>query len=459
VLVKPVIVLLCVTVISLITLNMMFHDKYKSAVIFSITIFLIFLFGPFFSFVEKIDLKFFRFRYFIIIYTFIFLVVLLFFLFNKHINSRKVSRFLNLAGLAVLSVIIINLSISTLSVLYNIKHDVPEKEQDIFYGFKNHNQSSSNIHLPDIYYIVLDSYPNQECMADILNFNNEDFTNRLKSKGFFITKSSRSNYNFTLFSIPATLNLNYLSMKKIENGIYMFKKNENFYNRLKKRIENSRLVSYLESMGYNKYLDTPVIDKKFLFIEFNIKLLYMTILVSPYLSNYVSTFLMREYAILNLKSWINYEDIKKPIFYFKHIIIPHVPYMFDRYGNIPDFFSSNVERLFIEQLLYTNMHAEKIIDNILSHYKEKKPIIIIQGDHGPDIIIKDKERRMKIRTSILNAVYLPDMKENIFYDGMTSVNTFRILLNKYFGTNLELLPDITYYQEVERDRLVVYNPK
>jgi len=438
---------------------MIFRDEYKAAVIFSIAIFLIFSFGPFYSFIEKIDFKFFRFRYFIIIYTFIFLVVLLFFLFKKHINSRKVSGLLNLAGLTVLSVIVISISINTLSVLQETKNDFPEKEQNIFFGFKNYNQSSNDNYLPDIYYIVLDSYPNQECMTDVLNFNNEDFTSHLKSKGFFISKNNRSNYNFTRFSIPTTLNINYLSMKKIENGIYMFKKNENSYNRLKKRIENSRLVSYLESMGYNKYLDTPIIDKKYFSIEFNINLLYMTILVSPYISNYVATFLLREYAILNLKSWVHYEDIKKPIFYFKHVIIPHVPYMFDRYGNIPDFFSSNVEKLFVEQLRYTNIHAEKIIDNILSNYKEKKPIIIIQGDHGPDIIIKDKEKRMKIRASILNAAYLPDAKENIFYDGMTSVNTFRIILNKYFGTNLELLPDITYYQEVERGRLVVYNPK
>lgn len=95
----------------------------------------------------------------------------------------------------------------------------------------------------------------------------------------------------------------------------------------------------------------------------------------------------------------------------------------------------------------------------LSYYKKNRPIIIIQGDHGPDITIKDKERRIKIRTSILNAVYLPDTRENIFYDGMTPVNTFRIIFNKYFGTNFKLLPDITYYQEDERGNLVIYNTK
>lgn len=42
---------------------------------------------------------------------------------------------------------------------------------------------------------------------------------------------------------------------------------------------------------------------------------------------------------------------------------------------------------------------------------------------------------------------------------MTPVNTFRVLFNKYFGTNLEILPDITYYQEKERGELVIYKPK
>jgi len=66
---------------------------------------------------------------------------------------------------------------------------------------------------------------------------------------------------------------------------------------------------------------------------------------------------------------------------------------------------------------------------------------------------------MQIRTGILNAVYLPDKKENIFYNGMTPVNTFRILFNEYFGTNFAILPDIIYYQRDERDKLVIYKPK
>jgi len=65
---------------------------------------------------------------------------------------------------------------------------------------------------------------------------------------------------------------------------------------------------------------------------------------------------------------------------------------------------------------------------------------------------------MKLRKSILNAAYLPGLKENIFYNGMTSINTFRIIFNRYFAIDLKPLPDVTYYQDYEKGRLYLYSP-
>jgi len=42
---------------------------------------------------------------------------------------------------------------------------------------------------------------------------------------------------------------------------------------------------------------------------------------------------------------------------------------------------------------------------------------------------------------ILNAYYFPDGNYRDLDQHITSVNTFRILFNKYFGTKLERLPD------------------
>ena len=39
--------------------------------------------------------------------------------------------------------------------------------------------------------------------------------------------------------------------------------------------------------------------------------------------------------------------------------------------------------------------------------------------------------------------------QEIFYDTITPVNTFRILFNNYFGDNFEILEDKMYFAEQE----------
>jgi len=49
----------------------------------------------------------------------------------------------------------------------------------------------------------------------------------------------------------------------------------------------------------------------------------------------------------------------------------------------------------------------------------------------------------------MNAIYLPDGKNDLFYPSITPVNTFRVIFNKYYGTNLKLLPDLSYFSSHE----------
>ena len=41
----------------------------------------------------------------------------------------------------------------------------------------------------------------------------------------------------------------------------------------------------------------------------------------------------------------------------------------------------------------------------------------------------------------LNAYHLPGAKKDWFYDGITPVNSFRLVFNHYFGTHYSYLPD------------------
>ena len=50
------------------------------------------------------------------------------------------------------------------------------------------------------------------------------------------------------------------------------------------------------------------------------------------------------------------------------------------------------------------------------------------------------------RYEILNAYYLPGDGAESLYPTITPVNSFRVILDKYFGENFPLLPDVSYNQ-------------
>jgi len=99
------------------------------------------------------------------------------------------------------------------------------------------------------------------------------------------------------------------------------------------------------------------------------------------------------------------------------------------------------------QLIFINKKIESIIDEIISNSPEP-PIIILQADHGPGSMLhwgKLDKIDFRERISILNAYYLPNNGRKQLYNEISPVNTFRIIFNRYFGTNLELLKDKSYF--------------
>ena len=101
------------------------------------------------------------------------------------------------------------------------------------------------------------------------------------------------------------------------------------------------------------------------------------------------------------------------------------------------------------QLDYLNQAILNTIDSILG--KSKKPfVIIIQGDHGDEKYLDWNEpdaQGVHVRTAILNAIYFSDGDYELLYPSMTPVNTFRVVLNNWFGTQYPLLTDRAYSHE------------
>jgi len=96
---------------------------------------------------------------------------------------------------------------------------------------------------------------------------------------------------------------------------------------------------------------------------------------------------------------------------------------------------------------FVDRMLEEIIDAILNR-SSQPPIIILQGDHGPGGFLNwfsPQRTCLCERTSILNAYYLPSGVSKDLYPTISPVNSFRVILNSYFGTHLDLLPDRTFF--------------
>jgi hypothetical protein len=135
--------------------------------------------------------------------------------------------------------------------------------------------------------------------------------------------------------------------------------------------------------------------------------------------------------------------LKGPKFVFAHVMTPHDPFVYNQHGepekpenfyNIQDF------KYYLNQYIYICKRIEGIIDAILGQ-SASDPIIIIQSDHGPrgDSQTKKNPVMGADWTSIFNAMYLPQHHHINIAPDFSPVNTFRLILNLYFGQSYPFL--------------------
>ena len=151
-------------------------------------------------------------------------------------------------------------------------------------------------------------------------------------------------------------------------------------------------------------------------------------------------------------------EVDGPKFVFAHIMKPHRPSTFDRYGNyvsgrtldvagvktydeFHDQHDPTVADAYIGQLIYINALVLGAIDAIVRNSAES-PIILVTGDHGRGEGFS--------RHAILAAFCLPHGGVEGLYASMSSVNHFRYILDYYFDIGLGLLEDVEIKHELDR---------
>ena len=154
--------------------------------------------------------------------------------------------------------------------------------------------------------------------------------------------------------------------------------------------------------------------------------------------------------------------LKSPKFVFVHIVSPHNPFVFGPDGEpvnprdlnkrIQKLWTTGIDpkrfrRFYRDQVTYLNKRMQGVIEQILAR-SERPPVIILQGDHGPWSQFdngKHTDACIKERFAILNAYHLPGDGQTELYPDISPVNSFRIVLNRYFGQDFELLEDRCWF--------------
>lgn len=279
---------------------------------------------------------------------------------------------------------------------------------------------------PDIYYIILDSYTSSESLRKYWNYDNSIFEDSLKQLGFFIAIKSKTDYISTPYCMASYLNSSSLILDP--------KRNYNERN-LSELIQNNRLFNWLRRNDYGcfNFSQFYTFGGKKVLDNIN-HFLGRTIWYAIYnkLYHYLNPFLSIPQT--NLEYFKNISSLakgnhEKSIFAYAHIMMPHSPYYFNEFGK--PFSASDIltdKQKYLRQLIFTNSLALETISNILS-FSPKKPIIIIQGDHGfrylNDTTVQEKSKEAH---SIFYAIYVPsDIK---IPNTINTINTFKILIDQ-----------------------------
>ncbi len=358
---------------------------------------------------------------------------------------------------------------------------------------------------PDIYYIVLDRYTNNEVLKSQFNFDNSAFIKQLREQGYTVRDNAYSNYQGTTMSISSTLNAQYT-----KDAVQPFVQNKTqartLYHNL---VWNAETIRALQARGYTYHAlgseygvtyRAPLADEDY---NYQTKLTFFgkerkltgieatEFKTSPYYR--LAADIGAPWWPFKLSQRDHKEDVRNQInklnelasskeqggrFIFAHILVPHDPYNFLADGSLSTNTGSDNEGMpikekYVNQIQFMNAQMETLLAKIRKN-SNGKAVVVLNADEGPypqylngtflkpaqgnvvkqDLTLWPKED-LQMKTGILQAVHIPEAR-NEDLANLNSVNVFRIILNRYAGYNLDYLPDCHFVTNETTDLVYRY---
>lgn len=466
---------LVITILILLFFALILQNWPKAGLASSLAIILFLTYGHIFNLLkgkEIFGVVFHQHRYLLAITGVIFIVFLVMILKSKK-KSAEANLYVNLISLFLLVISGFQAG-SGLIKFDNGNHTSPQNKE------VSHSQQIDLMETRDVYYIVMDAYSRQDLLQEEFGFDNSSFLEELTDLGFVIPNCSQSNYEGTQYSLSSSLNINYFDQLGIsfsdlpndpkgEDTIGIIKSNlvvEKFKEMGYKIVTFKSIFPFINLSDSDYYFDAEQFQpfyKKTESINFQDLFFKTTLMRVPIeiqqnfpekfdflpdsllqlINPQAEKFSTREYKLYDqylfeLDKLRELPNLQERKFVYAHLLITHQPFVFNPNGSMRKSLVDNPDA-YIDQIRFSNQELIQIVKNIIEN-SNPQPIIIIQGDHS---IVYQGEDRVKI----LNAYYLPDGGNDQVYPSITPVNTFRLVFNYYFGDDLPMLPDHSYYRE------------
>jgi hypothetical protein len=316
---------------------------------------------------------------------------------------------------------------------------------------------------PDIYFILLDQYSGSKILKKYLDYDNLEFEKFLNSTGFHVIPNASSNYSTTILSIASTLNMSFIQGFTEDH----FKAQD--YSRIMPIINKNIVTEYLVQNDYDFYnysifdiQDKPSVFSHRFFpsnmqlilhktmVERLRKDLYIDTKIGPFKLQFGVEWELESVRegnsmVIRKTTELAKEKVNRSKLVYSHLLMPHPPYLYDSVGNsiskaigeVPD---SLLNSYYLNYLVYTNKVVSNLIREIYT-VTNGQVVIILLSDHGNQHF--EPWPPFEDRFVTFNAIYYPDKMYNDFYNGISNVNVFRCLLNKFFHQNLPMLKDST----------------
>lgn len=320
----------------------------------------------------------------------------------------------------------------------------------------------------DIWYFIFDRYASDRELRAAYGIDS-DLDEWLTDRRFYVAQDSEANYVKTSLSLASSLNLAYLDDVARRMG-----PDSDDHGPIFEMMKKHTLGRFLRSQGYefvqvgsahgptnvNDFADrNPRADSTSDFATAIYDSSAVPALARRLGITKATPSRERYYNIARFQ-WATVENLVDdagPKLVFCHFLLPHPPYVFAADGSFVEEERNprDIAANYGGQLAYTNSRIKAFVTTLLALPEERRPIIVLQADEGPyparyngntDTFdwstATDDELRMKY--GILNAYYLPGLTETGLYPTITPVNSFRLILGRYFGTDTPLLPDRVY---------------